>query len=189
MSKASVLVHLKEATHTQHVALEHELDLLNPTLTRLAYIRLLQRFHGFYAPLEAQLLRIQAWHAYDFDIEARLKTPLLDRDLSFFGVHQAQSCARVPKVQTLADAAGVLYVLEGATLGGHLISRHLQRRFGFAPDHGGAFFANYGSRVGEMWRTYGQFAVRVATDMVVEHAMIAAAQTTFTTLHQWLEER
>ena len=37
---------------------------------------------------------------------------------------------RLPPLETQADAFGCLYVLEGATLGGRVISRHIERALG-----------------------------------------------------------
>ena len=53
-----------------------------------------------------------------------------------------------------AKALGCLYVLEGATLGGVLIARHVRASLGFDGDAGSAFYLGYGPRTGAMWRGF-----------------------------------
>jgi heme oxygenase len=61
----------------------------------------------------------------------------------------AQPLARA----NLNFAVGCLYVLEGATLGGQFISRHLAT-LGIGPANGGLFFHGYGAKTGEMWKSF-----------------------------------
>ena len=82
-----------------------------------------------------------------------LEPPLLDLDL------RALEHAPLPNVPPPtwltgeADAWGCAYVLEGATLGGQVVTRHL-RRTGF-PDNTLHFYRSYGEQVGPRWRTFG----------------------------------
>ncbi len=67
-------------------------------------------------------------------------------------------------------ALGCLYVLEGATLGGQVISRHLAK-LGIGPENGGRFFNGYGARTGEMWKSFQTSA----TAYCVTHDQISEA--------------
>ena len=51
-----------------------------------------------------------------------------------------------------AGFLGALYVLEGSTLGGRLIARHLQPTFGFRDGKGDAYFRGHGDQTGALWR-------------------------------------
>jgi heme oxygenase len=51
-----------------------------------------------------------------------------------------------------------LYVLEGSTLGGQILTRQIHDQLGFTPEYGCQFFSRYGPRVYEMWKTFGQKA-------------------------------
>jgi heme oxygenase (biliverdin-IX-beta and delta-forming) len=82
---------------------------------------------------------------------------------------------------------GCLYVLEGATMGGRMITRHLQATFGITPDAGGRFFDGYGADTGKMWQSTRQLLVRGAPDLPSENAMVASAITTFACLRRWCE--
>jgi hypothetical protein len=56
--KAMLLKRLKQAMSEYHAALECQLPLLDPRLSRENYHQLLGRFFGYYAPLETQLLAL-----------------------------------------------------------------------------------------------------------------------------------
>jgi heme oxygenase len=63
-------------------------------------------------------------------------------------------------VPTLAHALGLLYVLEGATLGGQLLRRRLGPALGLTEERGLAFFTAYGAEVGPMWRAFADALAR-----------------------------
>jgi heme oxygenase len=155
------------------------------------YDALLQGFYGFYAPLENRLLHRPEWHALGFDAESRRKTPLLRRDLQHRGFSREQIdalplCPALPDASTFAHVLGCLYVLEGSTLGGQILSRHFARVLDLDAQRGAAYFCSYGERVGEMWRSFGQMLSTQATSVTIENQMIEAARSTFETLEAWL---
>jgi heme oxygenase len=77
-------------------------------------------------------------------------------------------------------------VLEGATLGGQLIARHVIPLLGLAPDAGAAFFTSYGAEVGARWRSLGEFLRRqLGREADVQRAAGAACDT-FGKLDCWL---
>lgn len=53
-----------------------------------------------------------------------------------------------------ASFLGAMYVMEGSTLGGQYIARHLERVLTLKPGEGDAYFRGYGDRTGEMWRSF-----------------------------------
>jgi heme oxygenase len=67
--------------------------------------------------------------------EVRPKLPALLADLADLGCPgpRAPPARPVPVPPDLGAAAGGAYVLEGATLGGRVIARHLRRRLGGGP--------------------------------------------------------
>ena len=52
MTQLSIMEVLKESTRQQHSAIEHSLNLVDPSFTLESYSRLLERFYGFYVPWE-----------------------------------------------------------------------------------------------------------------------------------------
>lgn len=153
-SPGRTLVHLRVQTRELHQGAESLLDL--PTLRTLErYRSLLSILLGFHRPLEQRLARLDLG-AVGVNLHERLKTPLLERDLRCFSVDLASVpvCGDLPVLLALPEALGCLYVLEGATLGGQIISRHLRETMNVVPDGGGAFFASDGRDVGPMWRAF-----------------------------------
>lgn len=186
----ALLQRLRAETRPHHDAIETALDLTSDALTLGSYHQTLVRFHGFYRPLEIGVHAVGGWAARGLDLSRRWKTPLLEADLRTFAVgdHDALSvCTKLPPHDTVASAFGCLYVLEGATLGGQIISRALERSLGITPQTGGQFFYGYGDRTGKMWH---EFRAALATHSIGpsdSDEIVSAAKDTFSTLRRWIE--
>src|SRR5690606_11726229 len=66
------------------------------------------------------------------------------------------SAPPLPRVANEAAALGVMYVMEGSTLGGKIIVNHLMKYDRMNVELYGNFFSNYGSDRSDMWIEYGQ---------------------------------
>ena len=197
-----ILKRLKMSTSASHTALEDQLPLMNADLSREGYCQFVSRFFGFYAPLETQLLASPHWHQLAFDYAPRQKTSRLAHDLLALGRSHADleatpRCTDLPACITPEQLLGCLYVIEGATLGGRSITRHLQARLGLTPESGGAFFDGYGAQTGLYWKAFCTMLSENA-DRKMGHsadhfcvesrhtAIVAGANQTFETLTHWL---
>lgn len=188
-SPASILVRLKSETRSEHDAIEAALDLTQKTLTGPAYLRTLKHFYGFYRPLEFNLQATLGLTGHPLRLTERLKTPLLEADLLTLGIgfpHLLPVCSSLPTLSAEANCLGCLYVLEGSTLGGQVISRHLRQSIGVTPETGGRFFHSYGDRTGEMWQHFCATLTGFVTSPVSQDAAVAAAKDTFQKLHSWI---
>jgi heme oxygenase len=184
---APVLLRLKSETAPQHEAIEHALDLMNEHMTAEGYRHRLERLYGYYRPLEQRLFALDGWPAA-LDLAARRKTPLLEIDLRALGVRSPERlpfCGDLPDLPGLPQAFGCLYVMEGATLGGQFITRHIQRVLGIGPENGGRFFHSYGNDVGARWKAFRAVVAAHATSPSVEDAVVRAAAETFEKLYAW----
>lgn len=183
---------LRHGTQAHHARAEARLPLMDEALTVERYRQMLARLLGFYAPLEQRLAGAD-WSRLALDPERRRKWPLLAADLRALGLTDARiaglpRCVDLPEARRLPDALGCLYVLEGATLGGQLVRRHVAARLGLGPHNGCAFFAAYGDAVGPMWREYQQrLAILVDGGDVAADEVVDAARRTFDALTRWLE--
>jgi len=187
-SPAPLLERLRSETRPHHDAIEATLDLTSEALDRDAYRRTLKRFHGFYRPIEAGLWAVGGWVERGLDITERRKTPLLEADLRALGVADPEDlpvCTDLPPHATVATALGCLYVLEGATLGGQVISRCVQKVTGITLDTGGRFFHGYGDRTGPMWQAFRAALVAFAVTPGDQDEVVSAAKDTFSKLHRW----
>ena len=182
---------LKVGTQAHHARAEASLPLMDEGLTVDRYRQMLARLLGFYAPLERRLAGAD-WSRIGLDPARRRKSPLLVADLRALALTDAQitalpRCEELPEARSLSDALGCLYVLEGATLGGQLVRRHVAARLGIGPQNGCAFFAAYGDAVGPMWREYQQrLATLVDGGEAAADAVVDAARRTFDALTHWL---
>ncbi|WP_027613161.1 biliverdin-producing heme oxygenase [Pseudomonas sp. URIL14HWK12:I6] len=188
-----VLQDLRAGTAELHIALEKRLPFFSDTLDSNAFVRLMQAYYGFYRPLESALLD-SGVIPVDFDLAPRLKTQILLNDLQALGL-TAEAIARLPLCQSLPvidsnDAClGVLYVLEGATLGGQILRREIASRLSLNADNGAAFLDIYGAATGRRWRAFIEYLGSRSLDASEREAVVAAARTTFSCFERWLESR
>lgn len=175
---------LKQATLPQHHEAEALMPVLDPSLTDTDYARLLRQLHGVIQPLEARLLALPI--PAPFELDLRVKAPLLIRDLATLPGTRPVTITP-PPLPGVPEALGALYVLEGATLGGQIITRHLRQTLGVTPQRGGAYFYGYGPATGTMWRAFGDAMNRLVAPGD-EAQVIAGAQATFETFANALRE-
>ena len=178
---------LRAETAQAHAELEGALDLLGRVSDRRRFVRVLERFLGFHTIWERAIRQRPAlWSFY----EPRSRLPHLRRDLAALGLTNAEQaalpgCANAAAlVEDHGQAVGSIYVMEGSTLGGQVISRALEGA-GWAPAGGLTYFDPYSGRTGEMWRRFGAWAD--ASTTADHHAAAATgANRTFSLLQCWL---
>ena len=186
-----ILSRLKHETKQYHDALENALLLGERVFSLAEYQAMLGRFWGLYRPIEAHLATFAQWSSYDFDLNQRMKTGLIERDLQAFGwtapaITALPVCPFPPSLPDFHHAVGCLYVLEGATLGGQLIARQLHATLDLTSHHGAAFFTSYGAAVGPMWLGFRALVGAVAQSTAAEDAIVAGAIATFVAFEHWL---
>ncbi len=182
----SVHARLRAATGPAHRALEDTLDWRARVATLLGYRDLLARLHGFHAVWESA---IGAGLADEPFLAPRRRLARLAADLGHLGLApEAITALPRPAVPVLggpAAATGALYVLEGSTLGGQVIGRHIAGLHGFSGD-GLAYYRAHGAAAGPMWATLRGRLETYAADPSAEAALTAAAVTTFAAMRAWL---
>jgi|SRR5690554_6732347 len=192
----SLLQQLRQATYSSHRRIEQNARLarlLAKDLSRAEYQEVLARLLGFVEPLEERLQALPEAPLIQAALGKRTKAPWLVRDLLSLG-SSPEAIASIPRasdpdlpaVRSLAEAAGVLYVLEGSTLGGQLISRHLAQSLGVTPGQGGSFYGGYGPDHGRMWSQFRHWLARLGPEECPVRQATAAAVQTFESLDRWL---
>jgi heme oxygenase len=179
MSAAALHLRLRDETASRHQTLEDRLDLLSPILDRDRYGIVLARFATIYASLEEQIDGALAdWPELRDELQwaQRRKAPLLDSDLRHLGIEPAR-VDLINLVTNADEALGVLYVMEGATLGARLMRPHMEALL--APDRAGvAFFTGYGESGPAMWSSFRAVLSAHEGD---EQAVVNGALATFDT--------
>lgn len=181
-----LLLALREGTRDCHKALETRLPFFSPGFDSAAYRRLLQAYYGFHAPLEQQLS--------DYQGPERRKATTLARDLLALDLSEADIsalplCQALPAIHDEASALGVMYVLEGSTLGGQVLKRAMAERLGIGHDSGAAFLDVYGERTGSYWRSFLERLGKAPAVATAQATTVQAAIDTFTRFEAWLGER
>jgi heme oxygenase len=184
---------LKTETRPHHERAERVVRLMDPGLTVDGYRRHLEALYGFYGPVEAALAVRLGDVVPDLRAHERWKLPLLEKDLASFG-HTPASLARLPRASRppsppgVPEALGGFYVLEGATLGGQLLLRHLTRHFEGQAVGDFAFFRAYGEAVGPMWKAFGETLVRASAEAAsdFDDRVIQGAKDMFAGFEAWL---
>ncbi len=180
---------LRDETRDLHQHVERALDMDAVCADLSAYRGFLSRALGYYTPIEMLLARF-AWQAAGLEFTPRRKVPLLLADLRALGVDTTQQdhgrCKALPVPVSIAGAFGVMYVLEGATLGGQLMLRKVQAGLGLSPTQGAAFHHGYGFENGSQWHAFRACAERHLVDPTHCDEAVQLARQTFETYGAWM---
>ena len=187
----TALTALRCATAERHASIEQVLPLGEQRLCLASYREILAAFLGFYRPLEAALAREAQRVPGAVPLDGRFKVPWLQSDLQALQGSDPElaavpECSDVPIVDSAYRALGCLYVVEGATLGGQVISRLVKKPLGLVPGKGATFFAGYGANTGAMWRS---FVARLEAETPPYQDIVTAAADTFDRFEAWLRAR
>lgn len=185
---SAILPLLRHETRPFHDAVEQNpfnLALAAGTVTVADTAQFLAKMYGFLAPYEAQLHAQATLFGPAWQLDQRYRAPLILNDLAQLGHHAAPLlCPALPPLGTRAQLLGAMYVLEGATLGGQVIARQLDKA-GIATH---AFFTGRAERTGPLWKSFCQHLAEAAeTDE--QAAIVASAVYTFQALSTWLNQR
>jgi heme oxygenase len=185
-----ILDQLKSRTAAAHTSLEQRLGIARERATLGDYEAYLLAMWGFSSPLELGFRKLPAELGRELRIEERCKADLLEADLAALAARTGRPassrpkwCDQLPSTSSVTRSLGVLYVLEGSTLGARFLLRHL------APlgiEDCSSYLRSYGAELKVMWEGL--------RDVLVDHAqrhpelepeLIDAAQQTFARLDAW----
>ena len=186
-----ILYDLRKSTARLHRSLESRLsDLTSPNLDRSRYQQILRHLLAFYRPVESALFSVAGLGNAIDRLEKRQKSALIELDLarleSAVPVTELPSSYK-PEITSTTRALGALYVFEGATLGGQVISKHLKDRLGIDDSTGAAFFNAYGYRALEFWRSTQRALVDGASSPAAAADIIHGAYAVFSCMDAWVD--
>jgi heme oxygenase (biliverdin-IX-beta and delta-forming) len=182
---------LRDGTAALHRAVEHDLGfLLEPDLSLKRYSHLLSALHGFYAPLEMSLFRLDVLEP-PLGVPLRRRARLLEADLRALGWSPAPRessppAAHLDELVSDAHLAGALYVIEGACLGGQVISRSVKQRLALRGDGGISFFVGDGRATGTRWARILSWLDESVQNGLCADETVDGARFTFGALARWL---
>lgn len=191
-----LIVRLREAVWPAHQRLEQASPMaavVQGTATKQEYAAALAALYGVVEPLEQNIQRfLDAQYPGEpalapYSTGHWRRSALLEQDLrqlleSSSPMADVPFCDSLPRISTLDQALGMLYVLEGSRLGGQVIAESVQRHLGLDSATGCAYFSGNGQDPLPVWRHFKSLLEEQATQ---SQAVIDAATSCFTTLETW----
>jgi heme oxygenase (biliverdin-IX-beta and delta-forming) len=186
---------IRQATSHCHQPLESAINWRIAFSSLEHYRALLYAFARVVVPLESRLPTFLSELPPGYD--PKLRSELLEHDLSTIaeltGIKPSGSvltgCAvddlhqtsevDLDFIQNESTAIGALYVIEGSSLGGQILSRQLETNLSLTPTRGGAYFAGYGTATAQRWKSFCRWANQRLTDLAGTECAAEAAQKTF----------
>jgi heme oxygenase len=179
MQSPDLRLRLRNETATAHKNLEDLLNIMSPSLDSERYTHVLEGFARLHASLEGRLHELRELPFAAEYLAERRKLPWLAADLA--------ACALAPAIEreapdlswitTEPELLGALYVIEGSTLGGQVVSRHLHSIPSIASTR---YFESYGPDTGRNWQ---KFTALLSTRPPAEHdTIVASADRMFRTI-------
>jgi heme oxygenase len=196
-SSLPLLEALRLHTHACHQAVQKKIDVFHRIQNQENYGNLLLMLYGYYNEIEPMLKR---WEndltRLGIDFEFRRKIPKLLADISALELTERlvsqPKCeiSVLPDLQTLAQAVGCLYVLEGSTLGAQVICQHLKSvLWSESAPIPMNFYQGYGPETRKMWGEFCDFIFRYSLEMKTiqeQQQVLASGRQTFESLGKWL---
>ncbi|MCB0168098.1 MAG: biliverdin-producing heme oxygenase [Anaerolineae bacterium] len=180
---SAILCRLKDETAGRHRVVEQlaRADrILDHTLTLAQYSRLIVANYAIHQLIEPQLLPLFSPPWVDrLQLAQRSRLTALQYDLAQLNLNPPGFPQLTYLIQTIPQALGALYVLEGATLGGAVILKALQKNphvNGVAPFH---YYGLCGRNTRALWLGFCQTLNEWVDSSDVGDAIVAAAQETF----------
>jgi heme oxygenase (biliverdin-IX-beta and delta-forming) len=118
----------------------------------LAYLQMLLVVHE---TIEEKAGQFDHWKTYGVDLDEHKRAHLLHRDIKLLDTSpQHTSQTPIPDIQwDFPEIVGALYVLEGSTMGGQILSQNIAHLAlsQKVPNH---YFRAYGSKTMQRWQSY-----------------------------------
>jgi heme oxygenase len=185
----SRLAHLREHTTLAHKRMEGVpalKRLVEPDLAQSDYARVLVSMLAFHTAIEPQIVSaLEPWPDAQKLLDGRRLSALTD-DIAYFGVEPSQELPNITPWPTPSQALGALYVVEGSSLGGRVIARHLKQNLEVSDGAGASF---YDGLTADMARRRWASLCAVLEDPSFEIALddlAAGACNTFDCLDRWM---
>ncbi|WP_446745699.1 biliverdin-producing heme oxygenase [Silvibacterium acidisoli] len=187
MSTKGIATALRSGTAEAHEALEGELRLASSALSLAEYVHTLQTFEGFVSRWEDEAEQACPPHLKP-TFEQRRRARLLQGDLRHFDASKAEEQPRIPPITNTAAFLGSMYVMEGSTLGGQMIARHVESHLHLSNGDGYSYFLGHGANTGRMWKEFIEILNRESQDLP-EAEIVSSARRTFESFRAFIQSR
>lgn len=178
---------LKAGTADLHTQIEmgsRMTRLMAPDLREEEYAQYLRHMLKFHSFVEEKIREIPEVEKVIDDCPQRLRSASLKRDLQSLNcdIDRSPSLYHL-SIRNLSQAIGVMYVLEGSSLGAQVIAKQLERH-PFIDSERLNYFRHYGPNLGKFWQRFIQnMESAYSRNELDSEQVLAAARATFQTLN------
>lgn len=156
------------------------------------YRKLMLSLHGFYVALDQEIIRaLEEFQYKTAPYRYARRSDILGRDLSDlqFSAEEVEGnrhCERVADIVSPASLGGVLYVVEGAMLGGSTIDRAARELLSDEVSTGRQYWAWCRSEGKHRWAMTLQYLEYLCANGASLEELLTGARETFQALSAWL---
>ncbi|MES2485391.1 MAG: biliverdin-producing heme oxygenase [Bacteroidota bacterium] len=174
---------LRTSTAQSHTALEAlpiSVSIMKPDVTNAEYTLYLDLMYDIVKDAEENIFPLIS--NLIPNLEARNKTKQLEADLAFLGKDKSgYDKALSSKIENLtpAFALGIMYTVEGSSLGGRVILKNINGVLGHDAENGARYFSGYGGQTGSMWKSFIGHMTQYETENDAAQEIIAGANFAF----------
>ena len=183
---------LRSQTAELHERLEQlplSLLLTSPQLTLKDYIYYLQMMYAVNIDAEKNIYSML--HKVITDIEVRKKSHYIKEDIAFLNSDmQAITFSFLQPLSecSIAFALGIMYVLEGSTLGGRFILKNVEKILQLNEQKGASYFAGYRSSTSEKWKSFINAMVDYQSKTNNDATIIDGAKHAFNSIYNLMKQ-
>jgi heme oxygenase (biliverdin-IX-beta and delta-forming) len=188
------LQQLRSKTANSHQLIEQNSmsqSLMSQGVTITQYAQYLKSMYTFVYGFEKMVFPLLKNYEM-LQIDHRRKSHLIQADLALLNYTVDQPFVNNELFNThyhnVADALGGMYVLEGSTLGGQIINRHLLKNLGDSITGKTTYLTAYAEQTGSMWKVFLQLLCEEATTSANKDEIIDSAVNTFSLLNNCLSK-
>jgi len=177
---SNFLSDLKIQTSDSHKKLEElpvSMSIMSPEMKIEDYTYYLSLMHDVHNDTETLIFPL--FSDLIEDLEHRRKKQLIENDLLFLNSNNTDS-EKVFQIEGISTpfALGILYVVEGSTLGGRFILKNVSKFPELSGDKGVSYFNGYGEKTGSFWKSFLNFLSEYEQkhdcgDAIIEGAIFA----------------
>lgn len=184
----NLLDSIKERTKEDHQSVEKVLITELKSLSSLEeYGHLLERLYAFYKPLEDEI-QLAIDTTFISDISARKHTERLLQDIhAIHASFKPDTTFNPLSISSTSYALGILYVIEGSTLGGQIIVKMLDKQLSVTSVGAHTYFDSYSEETQKMWTSFKDSMLKIEAT-INEEEMIRGAKETFSALQSHLTQ-
>jgi len=190
--KTLFLASLRQNTAESHQKLEdseRSKAILRPSVTLADYQTYLVKMYGITKVCEDQVFPLI--EAVVPDLSERYKSAYILEDLAKTG-YPEEKLADLPvfdyTFSSVSEALGFMYVIEGSTLGGRVLYKHIHQALGLNAENGARYFWGYGPQTGILWKSFIAALAGFAVEKDESVKIIESAVQTFAYTDNWLNK-